>query len=94
MSLSSILFGRTSHRFEQFEGTLSPSDKADGQYRLDGDVVVVRSLLKKNIAAVILSIALKEESIGIKIPPVPRYLLLTAVQTTVTVPECLWPVSS
>jgi hypothetical protein len=45
MSLSSILFGSTSHHFEQFEGTLSPSDKADGQYRLDGDVVVVRSLL-------------------------------------------------
>jgi hypothetical protein len=69
------LFGNSAYRFEQFDGTQSLPYKVGNKYHLAGNVVVcVPSTFKKLVEGVAPLIEAKKSSVGLIVPPLPRYL--------------------
>jgi hypothetical protein len=70
------LFGNTSVRFEQFDGSTALPFKSHGKYHLGGDVVVSpQDVFKKTVEAILPILLAKGDTPCVLIPPIPRYLL-------------------
>jgi hypothetical protein len=69
------LLGNSSVRFEQIDGTTALPFKSNGRFHLDGNVVITRpEIFKDVINKVILVIKAKGAKPGVIIPLLPRYL--------------------
>ncbi len=69
------LFGNSSVRFEQFDGSTSLPFKSQGGFHLGGKVIVSPpDIFKKTIAAVIPIMLEKKDMPCVVVPPIPRYL--------------------
>jgi hypothetical protein len=69
------LFGNSAYRFEQFDGTQSLPYKVGNKYHLAGNVVTcMPTTFKKFVEGIILLLEAKKSSVGLIIPPLPRYL--------------------
>jgi hypothetical protein len=69
------LLGNSAYRFEQFDGTQSLPFKANSKYHLAGNVVTCApSTFKKLVEGIIPIIACKKDSVGLVVPPLPRYI--------------------
>ncbi len=69
------LFGNSAYRFEQFDGTQSLPFKVGNRYHLAGNVVTcMPTTLKKLVEGVIPLFESKKSSVGLIIPPLPRYI--------------------
>jgi hypothetical protein len=69
------LFGNTSVRFEQFDGSTALPFKSHGKYHLGGDVVVSpQDVFKKTVDAILPILSAKGDTPCVLIPPLPRYL--------------------
>jgi hypothetical protein len=69
------LFGNTSVRYEQFDGSTSLPFLSQGKYHLGGKIVVSPpEVLKKTVDCVWPILAAKKDTACVVIPPLPRYL--------------------
>ncbi len=69
------LFGNSSVRFEQFDGSTALPFKSHGKYHLGGDVVVSpNDVFKKTVEAILPILSAKGDTPCVLVPPIPRYL--------------------
>jgi hypothetical protein len=69
------LFGNTSVRYEQFDGSTSLPFLSQGKYHLEGKIVVSPpNIFKKTVDCVWPILAAKKDNNCVIIPPMPRYL--------------------
>jgi hypothetical protein len=69
------LFGNTSVRFEQFDGSTALPYKSNGKYHLGGDVVVSpQTVFSKTVESILPIFSAKGNKPCVVIPPIPRYL--------------------
>jgi hypothetical protein len=69
------LFGNTAFRFEQYDGTQSLPYKVGSKYHLGGNIVLcAQNTFKKIVESSVPLIETKKSSVGLIVPPLPRYL--------------------
>jgi hypothetical protein len=69
------LFGNTSVRYEQFDGSTSLPFLSQGKYHLGGKIVISPpEIFKKTVDCVWPILAAKKDAACVVIPPLPRYL--------------------
>jgi hypothetical protein len=69
------LFGNSSVRFEQFDGSTALPYKSHGKYHLGGDVLVTPpDIFKKTVENIMPILSAKGDIPCVLVPPIPRYL--------------------